>query len=316
MSQNNPEINHQSPRPNKKIRDSVFRTLFSDKENVLHMYRALHPEDTKATIEDIKVVTLENVLAINNINDLGFMVGNHLLILVEAQTRWSVNILVRSLLYLAESYKDYLSLTNQDYYSTKKVSIPTPELYVVYTGPERQLPEEISLQQEFFNNTKTSIEVNIKIIYNKDYRETDNIFLQYMEFISVYYRMLKSDNAPSRENISVYNKFVLQMIIRAVDYCIDNNILKNFLQEHKSEVIDNMSMLYDAEEIELMRERAHQAELDAARESVRVAEAELDAERSRANTAEARADAEKSRADAAEAQVLALKAQLEAMKRS
>jgi hypothetical protein len=34
------------------VKDSVFTALFKDKKNLLKMYRALHPEDTKSTERD------------------------------------------------------------------------------------------------------------------------------------------------------------------------------------------------------------------------------------------------------------------------
>jgi len=65
------------------------------------LYKALHPEDVDATEDEITIVTLENILLNQLYNDLGFTVGNRLLILAEAQSTWSVNIVVRGLLYMA-----------------------------------------------------------------------------------------------------------------------------------------------------------------------------------------------------------------------
>lgn len=45
-----------------KISDSVFTNLFKDPEYTIQLYRALHPEDTTSTKDDVKIVTLENVL--------------------------------------------------------------------------------------------------------------------------------------------------------------------------------------------------------------------------------------------------------------
>ena len=46
--------------------------------------KILHPEDSQATEEDIEDVTLKHVLVDADYNDLGFSVGNRLLILVES----------------------------------------------------------------------------------------------------------------------------------------------------------------------------------------------------------------------------------------
>lgn len=81
-------------------KDSVFLDLFRNKSYLLELYKTLHPEDTGVTEESLANVTIENVLTDNLYNDLGFTVGDRLIILVEAQSTWTVNILVRALLYL------------------------------------------------------------------------------------------------------------------------------------------------------------------------------------------------------------------------
>ncbi len=68
------------------IKDSVFTNLFQDKKYLMQLYRALHPEDEDVTENELTDITIKNVLTDNIYNDLGFMVGNRLMILVEAQT--------------------------------------------------------------------------------------------------------------------------------------------------------------------------------------------------------------------------------------
>lgn len=87
-------------------KDSVFSFIFRQPENMWKLYRTLRPEDTETKEADCKLVTLEHVLTNGMINDLGFRVGNKLIVLMEAQTRFTVNIVLRVLLYLAETYKE------------------------------------------------------------------------------------------------------------------------------------------------------------------------------------------------------------------
>lgn len=75
------------------------------------LYLALHPEDTDVTEDDLTDITIENVLVNDLYNDLGFRVGDKLIILVEAQSTWSPNILIRSLLYVATTYQQYVLFT-------------------------------------------------------------------------------------------------------------------------------------------------------------------------------------------------------------
>lgn len=66
------------------IKGSVFTNLFQDKKYLIQLYKALHPEDKDVTEDKLTDVTIENVLMDNIYNDLGFIVGNRLMILVEA----------------------------------------------------------------------------------------------------------------------------------------------------------------------------------------------------------------------------------------
>lgn len=106
-------------RYDKEHKDSVFLDLFQNKNYLLKLYRTLHPEDTTTTEDSLTDVTITNVLTDNLYNDLGFIVNNKLVILVEAQSTWTVNILVRVLLYLAQSYHEYFQRTCQDYYKRR-----------------------------------------------------------------------------------------------------------------------------------------------------------------------------------------------------
>ena len=64
-------------------------------------------------------------------NDLGFAVGDKLIIMVECQSTWTVNIIIRVLMYLVQSWIDYFERTDQNLYKSKKVKMPVPELYAI-----------------------------------------------------------------------------------------------------------------------------------------------------------------------------------------
>lgn len=100
---------------NHTAKNSVFVDLFQNKSYLLKLYQTLHPEDTTATEDSLTDVTIKNVLTDSLYNDLGFIVNDDkLMILIEAQSTWSVNILVRILLYLAQSYHEYFQKTSQE----------------------------------------------------------------------------------------------------------------------------------------------------------------------------------------------------------
>lgn len=222
-----------------KIKDSVFTNLFKDKKYLFQLYKALHPEDTNATEEQLTYVTIENILINGLYNDLGFMVGNRLVILTEAQSTWSVNIIIRVLLYLAQTYHDYLAQTKQPLYTSKQVQIPEPELYVIYTGERQERLAEISLSKEFFGRKECAVDVKVKMIYDGTVSEETgegDIINQYVIFTKV-----------CNEQVKLYGR-TKKAILETIHICKDSNVLKEYLESREKEVVDIMMVLYDEEE--------------------------------------------------------------------
>ena len=64
----------------RNAKDSVFVDLFSIPENIQQLYQELNP-GKKVSIEDIDVVTLDNIITTQETNDLGFIVNDEILFL-------------------------------------------------------------------------------------------------------------------------------------------------------------------------------------------------------------------------------------------
>ena len=56
----------------RNVKDSVFLSFFGERDNVLDLYKELHPEDTQATLDDVSIRTIKRVLVKGYTNDLGF----------------------------------------------------------------------------------------------------------------------------------------------------------------------------------------------------------------------------------------------------
>ena len=80
------------------VKYSVFTTLFQDKKYLIQLYHALHPEDTETREDEFIDITIKNVLTNGIYNDLGFRVRDKIMILVEQQSSWTMNIIVRVLM--------------------------------------------------------------------------------------------------------------------------------------------------------------------------------------------------------------------------
>ena len=129
-------------------KDTVFSDLFSIPKYKKELYLALHPRVKDVDENDIRTITLKHVITNGVVNDLSITVSNVLMILVEAQSTWNENMPLRMLEYLTESISQYLSTTDQQLLSSKKVYLPNIELYVVYTGKKLVKTKKISLKKK------------------------------------------------------------------------------------------------------------------------------------------------------------------------
>ena len=215
-------------------KNSVFLDLFQNKSHLLRLYKTLHPEDTTATEDSLTDVTIENVLTDNLYNDLGFIVNNKLMILIEAQSTWTMNILVRVLLYMAQSYHEYFQRTSQNYYKSKKVKMPKPELYVIFTGNKGRKPDKVFLSREFFQGEEIDIEVKAMVIYEGI---TDDIINQYIVFCKVFDEQTKQHGMKQKA------------IMETIRICKDRNVLREYLLDREKEVVTIMMSLFDEEQI-------------------------------------------------------------------
>ena len=210
-------------------KDSVFVKLFQDKKNVLRLYQELHPEAVDVTEDDIEIKTLQSMMINGLYNDLGFLVGNHYILLVEAQSTWNPNMPVRMLIYLAETYKQYLHDTHQSLHRSWRVDLPRPEMYVVYSG-SRQVPDTISFRDDFFDGISDA-DLKIHILYTADH----TIYGQYVRFCRIF-----------DQNRRIYGNS-LECAKTTVEQAIAEDCLSEFLLKHRSEVITMMEQLFDEE---------------------------------------------------------------------
>lgn len=216
------------------IKDSIFTNLFQDKKYLIQLYKALHPEDTEVTEDELSDITIHNIMTNDVYNDVGFMVGEKLLILTEAQATWTENIAVRILIYLMVTYQDYIKKTKQNVYKSKKIKLPRPELYVIYTGERKERPEYIGLAEEFFGGQNVFLDAKVKVLYGSD---EGDIISQYVTFTKVYDEQRKLHGRTRKA------------VTETIRICKDKNVLKEYLEEREKEAENIMLAMYDEKEI-------------------------------------------------------------------
>lgn len=214
----------------RRSKDSVFVDIFSDVNYVLELYKELHPEDTEVTVDDINIQTIKSVLVNTLYNDLGFFVKDKFVMLVEAQSVWNPNIALRMMFYLSETYRRYLADSEQSEHSTTKVTLPKPELYVIYSG-ENAVPEEISFAKDFFEGD-SPIDIRVKILSREDAKTISG---QYIGFCKVF-----------DEQRKIYDN-KLKCIKETLRICSEKGYLVPYLKNHEKEAVTMMSELFDEE---------------------------------------------------------------------
>ena len=229
--QENGRFSNQS-KAKKTAKDSIFRDLFENPKYLLQLYQVLHPEDRKVTEDQISSVTIQNVLLDQMYNDLGFVVKERLLLLVEAQSTWSKNIVIRVLLYLANTWKEYIQNKKLNIYGSGGMLLPKPELYVIYTGERKERPEWIFLSEEFFPGQECFVDVKVRMLY--DGKEGD-ILNQYVTFTKIY-----------NEQVKEYGR-TKEAVLETIYICKNRKILKEYLESREKEVVDIMMALFDQE---------------------------------------------------------------------
>ena len=170
---------------NRNYKDTIFRWLFSDKNNLLSLYNAIagaHYQNPEA----LNIVTLENAVYMGMKNDLAFVLETGLY-LYEHQSTYNPNIPLRDLFYIASEYQ---SLINQrTLYSSTLQTIPTPKFLVFYNGTDENIPDRLELRlSDAYENYSENPDLELKKKNGKGEETTDSkaFYRHGRQFIGVY----------------------------------------------------------------------------------------------------------------------------------
>lgn len=213
-------------RMKRKVKDSVFTKLFGEKCYVTELYETLSGEGVKHN-QRIEVNTLETVLMNGYYNDLGFVADDRFMYLVEAQSDWSPNIVLRVLFYYARTCEEYLSRHGISVHDSKMISLPRPELYIIYTGNKYMDVEQLSFAETYFAGN-SSIDFKVKII--RDGHGND-IIHQYVRFSQIC--------AEVRQKYST--GWGIEQAKEIIRCCRKENVLVKFLEQREKEVFSMMT---------------------------------------------------------------------------
>ena len=240
-------------RADRKYKDTVFRMLFSDKKHLLSLYNAVSGK-SYTDPEQLQIVTLENAVYMGMKNDLAFIVDTNLF-LYEHQSTYNPNMPLRDLFYISSEYQKLID--KKSLYSSKLQKIPAPKFLVFYNGTEAMEDSRTEYLSESFENLTGEPDLELKVLtlninkgHNLKLMEQCRVlkeYAQYVERVRSYVGKMGLDAA----------------VHRAVDECIQEGILEEFLRQRRAEVEAVSIFEYDKEEEE---RKLREAEYEAGRE--------------------------------------------------
>ncbi len=227
-----------------KVKDRLFRFLFEkDRDALLDLYNALN-RTAYTDPSQLEIVTIESAVYVVMKNDLAYILSGTLN-MYEHQSTYSPNLPVRFLIYLAQEYQMVIDRAERSLYGSGSISLPTPQCVVFYNGV-KEMPEELTLKlSDAFENKQARADVeltvrmfNINHGHNKALMENCRVLDEYSQMVAATRKYM----AVEADAQTALNK--------AVDYCIENGILKEFLLKNRAEVLGMLLEEFDAEKYE------------------------------------------------------------------
>ena len=238
------------PAATRNYKDTVFRMLFSNRKNLLSLYNAVNQRDYKNP-DDLEIVTLENAIYMGMKNDLAFIMDTNLY-LYEHQSTYNPNMPLRDLFYICSEYQKLVD--KKSLYSSTLQKIPAPNFIEFYNG-STAVPDcaELRLSSAFEHlSDEPKLELIVTVLnvnegHNAELMQHCNTLNEYAQYVA-------------RVRLYAADMSLDQAVERAVDECIREGILAEFLTCNRNEVISMSIFEYDKE---LEEKKLRKAEYEA-----------------------------------------------------
>ena len=221
----------------RNYKDTVFRMLFREKENLLTLYNALN-KTAYANIDDLEITTLENAVYMNYKNDISFVFDFRLMI-YEHQSTVNPNMPLRDLIYVTRVLQG--RIRSEKLYGKSLIKIPAPKFIVFYNGVDFQPEQQILRLSEAFekHQEEPALELtvsvyNINLGHNTELLEACHQLKEYAQYV---------------EQVRIFAKRMPfpEAVECAVDYCIEKGVLADFLSKNRAEAIAVSIFEFDEE---------------------------------------------------------------------
>lgn len=223
---------------NKKYRDSVFRDYFNEPIRLLSLCNAIL--GTKySDVYELNINTLEGIFFDNQKNDISCTIGNHFLVLIEHQTSVNDNMPFRCLSYVAELLNNLIENKDKLYHKAL-IHFPAPKFFVLYDGDAKEPLQRTMHLSEAFNGDNSSLELVVNA-YNIN-NDLEQPLLSKCQYLSEYSILVGKIKEGLRSGLTRK-----EAISRAVKYCLDNGLMKGYLEKKSQEVFNMLALQWEQE---------------------------------------------------------------------
>ena len=223
-----------------KFKDNVFCMLYRDKKNLLELYNALN-NSAYTNVDDLQVTTLNGGSYMKYKNDASFLLCMSLY-MFEQQSSKNPNMPLRFLHYVSDVFRELFS--NSMLHRRSMIKIPVPHFVTFYNGLEKWIEDEDEIRlSDMYEITTDNPELELKvrvININEDVHILNKCktLRDYMTFVNKV-----------RFKMGVEGDDVRIAVTEAMDECIDEDILVDFFEQHREEVVEVSIYDYDEEEV-------------------------------------------------------------------
>ena len=214
------------------VRDRLFRFIFeNDRKALLELYNALNGTNYQDPA-DLKIMTIKNVIYMSMKNDLAFAIAG-VLNLYEQQSSFNPNMPVRFFIYLGQEFQKVIAENGMErIYGTRLIKLPTPKCVVFYNGKQEEPENQILKLSDAFEHTEQYPDVELKVrMININYGHN-------AELMEKCHRLWEYSFFVDQINKGTLSGLAMRTAVNnAVDYCIQNNILSDILEESRMEVV-------------------------------------------------------------------------------
>ena len=223
-----------------KFKDNVFCMLYRDKRNLLELYNALN-NSAYTNVDDLQVTTLNGGSYMKYKNDASFLLCMSLY-MFEQQSSKNPNMPLRFLHYVSDVFRELFS--NSMLHRRSMIKIPVPHFVTFYNGLEKWIEDEDEIRLSDMYEIPTDnpeLELKVRVInINKDVHILNKCktLRDYMTFVNKV-----------RFKMGAEGDDVRVAVTEAMDECIEEDILVDFFEQHREEVVEVSIYDYDEEEV-------------------------------------------------------------------